>query len=107
MADASPRGDRALVVGVDEYADPGFRDLRGAARDARNIRWLLTEHLGFDPGQVRMLTDGDANRDLRPVANATDWLLALGERLREPLLGTTGTRRFRWSAARVEYEIVQ
>ena len=47
------------------------------------------------------------NRDLRPVANAKDWLLALGERLREPLLEETGTRQARWSAARVEYEIVQ
>ena len=47
------------------------------------------------------------NRDLRPVANSKDWLLALGERLREPLLEETGTRQARWSAARVVYEIVQ
>ena len=49
----------------------------------------------------------DPNRDLRPVANAKDWLLALGERLREPLLEASGTRQARWSTARVEYEIVQ
>ena len=48
-----------------------------------------------------------SNRDLRPVANAAGWLLALGERLREPLLEATGTRQARWSAARVEYEIVR
>ena len=74
-SDALPRGDRALVVGVDEYADPGFTDLRGAARDARNIRWLLTEHLGFDPRQVRMLTDGDATR-AGIVDGIRDWLVA-------------------------------
>ena len=47
------------------------------------------------------------NRDLRPIADAKDWLLALGERLRAPWLGDAGTREARWSAARVEYEIVQ
>ena len=57
-----PRGDRALIVGIDQYADPGFTDLRGAARDARNIRWLLTEHLGYEPEQIRTLTDAQATR---------------------------------------------
>ena len=75
QTDSAPRGDRALVVGVDEYADPGFTDLRGAARDARNIRWLLTEHLGFDAGQIRMLTDEDATRD-GIVDGIRDWLMA-------------------------------
>ena len=49
----------------------------------------------------------DPNRDLRPVANAKDWLLALGERLRKPLLEASGTRQAHWSTARVDYEIVQ
>lgn len=49
----------------------------------------------------------DLNRDLRPVENAKDWLIALGERLREPLLEASGTRRARWSTVRVEYEIAQ
>ena len=49
----------------------------------------------------------DPNRDLRPVANAKDWLLALGERLREPMLEASGTRQARWSMDRVEYEIVR
>ena len=72
--DEPPRGDRALVVGIDQYADPGFTDLRGAARDARNIRWLLTEHLGFDPGQIRMLADETATRD-GIVNGIRDWLV--------------------------------
>lgn len=49
----------------------------------------------------------DPNRDLRPVANAKDWLLALGERLRKPLPEASGTRQAHWSTVRVEYEIVQ
>ena len=73
-AAAPPRGDRALVVGVDRYAEPGFTDLRGAARDARNIRWLLTEHLGFESDQIRMLTDEQATRD-GIVDGIRDWLV--------------------------------
>ena len=70
-----PRGDRALVVGVDRYADPAFTDLRGAARDARNIGWLLTEHLGFGSDQIRLLIDEDATR-AGIVAGIRDWLVA-------------------------------
>ena len=73
-ADEPPRGDRALVVGVDRYADPGFSNLLGAARDARNIRWLLTEHLGFESDQIRMLTDEQATRD-GIVDGIRDWLV--------------------------------
>ena len=72
--DNPPRGDRALVVGVDRYADPGFTDLRGAARDARNIQWLLTEHLGFESGQIQMLTDERATHDAI-VDGIRDWLV--------------------------------
>ena len=46
------------------------------------------------------------NRDLSPVAGAQEWLVALGERLRQPWLEEVGTRAARWSAARVDYEIV-
>ena len=74
-ASAPPRGDRALVIGIDRYADPGFTDLRGAARDARNIQWLLTEHLGFAPDRVRVLTDDAATRR-GIVSGIRDWLVA-------------------------------
>ena len=46
------------------------------------------------------------NRDLNPVVGAQEWLAALGERLRQPWLEEVGTREARWSAARVDYEIV-
>ena len=50
------------MIGIDLYADPAFPDLKGAARDARNMRALLTDFLGFEPAAVRMLTDRDATR---------------------------------------------
>ena len=59
----SPPGDRALVIGIDQYADERFTPLRGAVNDARNIRWLLGEHLGFRTEQIRVLTDEMATRD--------------------------------------------
>ena len=46
------------------------------------------------------------NRNLNPVVGAQEWLVALGERLRQPWLEEVGTREARWSAARVDYEIV-
>lgn len=69
------RGDRALLVGIDRYADPRFTDLRGAVRDARNIRRLLTEHLGYAPEEVRVLVDEGATRE-GIVAGIRDWLVA-------------------------------
>ena len=75
QASAPSRGDRALVIGIDRYADPSFTDLRGAARDARNIQWLLTEHLGFAPDQVRVLTDDAATRR-GIVSGIREWLVA-------------------------------
>ena len=69
------RGDRALVVGIDRYADDRFTDLRGAVRDARNMRGLLTDHLGFAPGEVRLLTDGAATRE-GILGGIREWLEA-------------------------------
>ena len=69
-----PPGDRALVIGIDQYADEGFTDLRGAVNDARNIQWLLEEHLGFSPGQIRVLADGAATR-AGILAGVRDWLV--------------------------------
>ena len=68
-----PRGDRALVIGIDRYADPRMRHLRGAANDARNMRRLLTRHMGFAPAQVRLLIDGQASR-AAILAGIKDWL---------------------------------
>ena len=70
-----PQGDRALLIGIDRYADAKFTDPRGAVRDARNMGRLLSEHLGFAPGQIRVLTDTQATRQ-GILAGVKDWLLA-------------------------------
>ena len=45
----------------------------------------------------------------KPVPDALRWLLAIGERLREPLVSKDGawTRALRGSYARLDYEIVR
>lgn len=71
---ALQRGDRALVVGINRYANPGF-NLKGAVRDAHNMRDLLSEHLGFRHDQIRLLTDEQATRE--SILNGVrDWLVA-------------------------------
>ena len=74
-AESLPPGDRALLIGVDRYAEPRFPDLRGAVRDARNMERLLTDQLGFGPGTIRLLLDQQATRD-GIVTAIRDWLLA-------------------------------
>ena len=70
----SPRGDRALLIGINRHADPRF-DLKGAVNDARNMRGLLSGYLGFDAGQIRLLTDAQATRQ-SILAGIKDWLVA-------------------------------
>ena len=72
---APPRGDRALLIGINDHADSELRDLRGAVNDVHNMRGLLTGYLGFDAGQIRLLTDAQATRAgiLREIR---DWLVA-------------------------------
>ena len=69
-----PPGDRALLIGIDHYANPEF-DLRGAVRDVRHMHGLLTKYLGFDPEQVRLLIDANATREAI-LAGFRDWLVA-------------------------------
>lgn len=71
---SSSQGDRALLIGVNRYADPNFTNLRGAVRDAHNMRMLLTRHLGYTGDQVRVLTDKDATRD-GIIDAVRSWLL--------------------------------
>ena len=71
---APPHGDRALLVGINLYANPDF-DLQGAVRDAHNMQDLLIGHLGFDAGQIRVLTDERATRD-GILTGIRDWLVA-------------------------------
>ena len=72
---APPQGDRALLIGIDRYPDAAISDLEGAVNDAHNMRELLTGHLGFDAGQIRVLTDAQATRE-GILAGIREWLVA-------------------------------
>ncbi len=54
---------RALLIGIDEYKNPGFRPLRGCKNDVQLMQQLLTTKLGFLPEDVQVLTDQQATRD--------------------------------------------
>ena len=68
------RGDRALVIGINRYANPR-NNLRGAVRDARNIKGLLSRDLGFESDQILLLTNEQATRDAI-LTGVRDWLVA-------------------------------
>lgn len=61
-AQVAPAEDRALVIGIDDYAAIGAR-LEGAAADARRMRDHLVADWGLGPGQVTLLLDGAATSD--------------------------------------------
>lgn len=64
--------DRALLVGIDQY--PHVKQLEGSANDARNMRQLALDTLGYRPEQIQMLLDGDATR--AGILGALDrWLI--------------------------------
>lgn len=52
----------ALVVGVDEYHDPKFNNLSGAANDARSLADALTRYAGFPGRQVTLLATDEPGR---------------------------------------------
>ena len=57
--------DRALVIGIDGYAElPGALSLPGAVADADRMAALLTEEMGFASGAVTVLRDAEARHDV-------------------------------------------
>ena len=73
--EAPPRGDRALLIGINRYPAAEITDLQGAVNDAHNMRDLLTGYLGFDAERIRVLTDAQATRE-GILAGIRDWLVA-------------------------------
>jgi uncharacterized caspase-like protein len=67
------RRNHLLAIGIDRYADPDISDLRNAVRDVQDIAALLQSHYGFQPGQVRLLTDAGASRS--GIITAIDQLI--------------------------------
>lgn len=64
---------RALIIGINDYEDPGIPDLETAANDARAMATLLRERYGF---RVDLLLNRDATKEamyraLRKLASTT------------------------------------
>lgn len=76
-ADPAAAADRALIIGLDRYADAKLDSKAGdpAASDAAAMRLLLTTRLGFLDQNVRVLTDKGATGDAIRQAFA-EWLVA-------------------------------
>ena len=71
--------NRALVVGIDTYAEPRLSfQLQGASkRDSDQIVRLLQASLGFAPEDIRMLRDGAATK-AAILAGIRTWLGSTG-----------------------------
>lgn len=66
-------GDRALVIGIGAYEHQ--TPLPGPPHDARAMRRVAVEQLGFAPAEVMAILDGDATRETVLAAFET-WLVA-------------------------------
>lgn len=97
--------DRIEAGGTVEIGHPGSGIRLRAAEPTGpgSLFAIVTE----DPVELADLAGAD--RGFEIVPDASRWLLAIGERLRDPLTNEDGTwtRTRRWSYARVDYEIVR
>ena len=68
--------DKALLIGIDAYADGGIGAPPGAsaAADVAAIRGLLTQSLGYAPGDLQVLADQAADR-AAILAAFDEWLV--------------------------------
>jgi uncharacterized caspase-like protein len=63
----------ALVIGIDEYEDSGYRDLSYAVADAQAIAKSLVRRFGFPEDNVRLILNAEAsNSDLNRALE--EWL---------------------------------
>lgn len=64
LSGAVHAGDRALVIGIDDYAAlEGAPELNGAVNDANAVAAELSGRLGFPDAGITVLTDGAADHD--------------------------------------------
>lgn len=63
----------ALLVGIDNYANPDIPPLPGACNDVAALRGTLLEGFGLCPDEIVVLSDGDATR--RGILEAFDRLV--------------------------------
>jgi hypothetical protein len=74
---------RALIIGINAYSN-GVSPLRGSVNDAKMMREFLLARGGFQPGQVRMLLDGEATK--AAIIGAIDNFLIAGSRSGDPVV---------------------
>jgi metacaspase-1 len=85
VASAAKAGDRALVVGVNEYPGivsggrPGGANLSGAVPDAETFAKLLIDVFKFEPGDIKLLTNKQATKS-NILDGFQDWLTAGSQR---------------------------
>jgi formylglycine-generating enzyme required for sulfatase activity len=53
----------ALIIGIDEYENPGYPDLSYAVADAQGIAKVLVERFGFPEDRVRLILNEDASKN--------------------------------------------
>lgn len=63
---------KALLVGVNKYQTPGM-DLRGCVNDVHNMWQCIVNKFGFDPDQVRVLTDNRATT--KAIIRRLNWMV--------------------------------
>ncbi|KAF5344791.1 hypothetical protein D9758_014428 [Tetrapyrgos nigripes] len=52
----------ALIIGINEYLDPGIKNLTGAVADADSVRDFLLQDIGVPPEQIKNLRNAEATR---------------------------------------------
>ena len=78
--DVGPAGDalgrygrrHALVIGINDFQDSAYPTLAYAEADAQGVARMLIDHLGFEPGNVRLILGKDATREVLESA-LMDW----------------------------------
>jgi len=69
-----PAIKKALLVGINKY-DPALgSDLRGCVNDVENMHAMLTDIFGFNPDNIRVLTDFRATK--KGILERLDWLVS-------------------------------
>lgn len=68
------RSRKALLVGVNEYADPRIPVLRGCLNDVTNIVHVLKMYFGFENRDIRALTDTMATGE--QIMRGLEWLMS-------------------------------
>jgi hypothetical protein len=60
-----PSNRLAIVIGIDDYQDPGIQPLKGAVKDARRLADALANYAGFDREHIVLMTS-DQKGDNEP-----------------------------------------